>query len=220
MLSNDTFLGLCVAILLLAAEPSSGATCSDIDYSSPNLPQMMQNIAISSGIGEHDYTRYHWPYINYMCNGNYVAAQSLVDSGSVSQREAYLLANELGLGREYAEYLRSTWSAAAPPPISLPWPPTSLDGYCLDLGYDHGCTGRFLPFEGMAVRFCESTCTLTNPVAVRGMDAVLYDTACLATYPNPPSWRVMIYRQMTSDTEATLWWVDANSSRPINRCSS
>lgn len=70
-----------------------------------------------------------------------------------------------------------------------------LTGFCLDLG-EGGCTGRYLPFEGLTIGFCEESCTLNNPVPVNGLDAMLYDMTCGSDNPGTSDGRVMILRQV------------------------
>jgi len=41
-----------------------------------------------------------------------------------------------------------------------------------------GCLEEDIRIEGRRYYTCESTCTLTNPVPVRGLDAVLFDVVC------------------------------------------
>lgn len=93
-----------------------------------------------------------------------------------------------------------------------------LTGYCLDLG-EGGCTGQYLPFDGMSIGFCEETCTLNNPVPVTGLDAMLYDMECVSDNPENASGRVMILRQITplSRSPRTLM-IDASQIRPIVVC--
>lgn len=60
---------------------------------------------------------------------------------------------------------------------------------CKTVGVDGGA----LAIEGDVLKGVESQCKLTNPVAVTGMDAILYDAECAGegeTY----SYRVMIMR--------------------------
>lgn len=72
--------------------------------------------------------------------------------------------------------------------------PGTLTGYCIDLR-EAGCTDRFLPFYGMSVDYCEETCTLRNPVPIRGLEATLYDRECVADYDTPMEGRVLLLSQ-------------------------
>jgi hypothetical protein len=40
------------------------------------------------------------------------------------------------------------------------------------------CMGVQIPIGSGTYNTCEETCTLTNPVSVRGMEATLYDEVC------------------------------------------
>ncbi|MCC6002643.1 MAG: hypothetical protein JJU19_17555 [Pararhodobacter sp.] len=95
--------------------------------------------------------------------------------------------------------------------------PHDLSGLCLDAG-QAGCMPRYLPFDGLSIDFCEETCTLGNPVTVRGLAARLYDMTCLADYPDPPGGRVLILRQSGPDGRARLWFIDQAESREIVPC--
>ena len=62
--------------------------------------------------------------------------------------------------------------------LSLAFTPLTaqdLKGWCFPAD---GCMGVQIPIGSGTYETCEETCTLTNPVAVRDMEATLYDEAC------------------------------------------
>jgi len=50
-------------------------------------------------------------------------------------------------------------------------------GWCFDVE-EGGCLSDDIRIEGRRYDTCESTCTLTNPVPVRDLNAVLFDVVC------------------------------------------
>jgi len=50
-----------------------------------------------------------------------------------------------------------------------------LRGWCFPA---NECMGVQIPIGSGTYDTCEETCSLSNPVAVRGMDATLYDEVC------------------------------------------
>lgn len=94
----------------------------------------------------------------------------------------------------------------------------SLSGYCLDT-VRAGCMPRFIPFHDMSIDFCEETCSLTNPVGVRGLNAVLYDLTCHADYESPlDGVRVMILRQIDRDGFTNISWIEENGTSEVVPC--
>ena len=91
-----------------------------------------------------------------------------------------------------------------------------LTGLCID-NVEAGCMSRYLNFYGNAVDFCEATCELTNPVAVRGLDATLYDFVCGGDH-NQPTVRVMLIKQTDFNGRTTMSIVDATETRSIVPC--
>ena len=62
--------------------------------------------------------------------------------------------------------------------LSLAFTPLAaqdLRGWCFPAD---ACMGAPLPIGSGTYEGCEETCTLTNPVAVRDMEATLYDEVC------------------------------------------
>ncbi len=93
-----------------------------------------------------------------------------------------------------------------------------MTGLCLDLG-EEGCTDRFLPFEQMTINFCESTCTLSNPMPVQGLDATLYNMDCVSDNPQPSGGRAIVLRQVDRSTSSIkTYMIDANDITPIVVC--
>lgn len=102
-------------------------------------------------------------------------------------------------------------------PIPAEAQPRSLSGFCLDMR-EPGCMPRYLPFRGLTIDFCEETCTLTNPVNVRDLDATLYDMECLADYDSPMPGRVMLLSQTRWDGRQQLSFIDRHETLAIVPC--
>ena len=93
-----------------------------------------------------------------------------------------------------------------------------LQGMCLDMR-EAGCMPRFLPFEGGSISFCEATCSLNNPVNVRGINAALYDLSCRADYDTPlDGSRVMILSQTDWYGRTAISWIDERTMYDIVPC--
>lgn len=91
-----------------------------------------------------------------------------------------------------------------------------LTGLCVDNG-SAGCQDRFIPFHGLSIDFCEETCTLTNPVDVRGLNGTLFDMSCSADYPSDYEGRTMLLQQ--SDVGRTrLLMINNSQILEIVRC--
>jgi hypothetical protein len=102
-------------------------------------------------------------------------------------------------------------------PVQAGAQPRSLSGYCIDF-LGPGCTDRYVPFRGLTIDFCEETCTLTNPVNVRGLEATLYDMECAADYDSPMPGRVMVLSQTRWDGRQQMSFIDRHGTQPIVRC--
>lgn len=102
---------------------------------------------------------------------------------------------------------------------SLPAPllAQNLTGLCLDMR-EAGCMDRYIPFSGNTISFCEESCSLTAPVAVRGLDATLYDLQCRADYGDIPDERVMLLTQQDPMSGPRTLWVDSGRLLQIVRC--
>ena len=59
-----------------------------------------------------------------------------------------------------------------------------LSGMCLD-NLEDGCQGRYLPFRGLKIDFCEETCSLINPINIEGINATAFDFDCLSDNTRP-----------------------------------
>ena len=93
----------------------------------------------------------------------------------------------------------------------------TLTGYCVDT-LEGGCMDRFLPFRGMTIDYCEETCTLRNPVAIRGLEATLYDRDCLADFDTPKQGGVLVMTQRDWSGRVSRQIMDATSSYAIVPC--
>ena len=66
-----------------------------------------------------------------------------------------------------------------------------LSGMCLD-NLEDGCQGRYLPFRGLTIDFCEETCSLINPINIEGINATAFDLECLSDNTKPLASRVLL----------------------------
>ena len=66
-----------------------------------------------------------------------------------------------------------------------------LSGMCLD-NLEAGCQGRYLPFRGLTIDFCEETCSLINPITIEGINATAFDFECLSDNITPLASRVLL----------------------------
>ena len=66
-----------------------------------------------------------------------------------------------------------------------------LSGLCLD-NLEAGCQGRYLPFRGLTIDFCEETCSLINPINIEGINATAFDFECLSDNTRPLASRVLL----------------------------
>ena len=66
-----------------------------------------------------------------------------------------------------------------------------LSGMCLD-NLEAGCQGRYLPFRGLTIDFCEETCSLINPINIEGINATAFDFECLSDNITPLASRVLL----------------------------
>ena len=66
-----------------------------------------------------------------------------------------------------------------------------LSGMCLD-NLEAGCQGRYLPFRGLKIDFCEETCSLINPINIEGINATAFDFECLSDNKRPLASRVLL----------------------------
>jgi hypothetical protein len=92
-----------------------------------------------------------------------------------------------------------------------------IDGLCLDLGAE-GCTERHLPIQEGWIDFCEESCVLGAPTAVRGLEATLYDLRCHGDGMGTWSERVMILRQQDGGGASRILWLDSRSVLAVVPC--
>jgi len=90
-------------------------------------------------------------------------------------------------------------------------------GLCLDM-LEEGCMPRHVPLFGNTIDFCEESCELTGPVAVRGLDATLYDLQCRGDYGVIPDKRVMFLSQQDEMSGPRTFWVDSDNTFQIVGC--
>jgi len=92
-----------------------------------------------------------------------------------------------------------------------------LTGLCVD-NEEVGCMERLLPFDDFSLALCEETCTLNNPVQVRGLRATLYDFDCVSDNPVERNQRVMIMIQNYYGQGDKMIFIDKHEVRDIVRC--
>jgi hypothetical protein len=96
----------------------------------------------------------------------------------------------------------------------------NLSGLCLD-NVEAGCMERFIPFYGNSIDFCEETCQLTNPTAIRDLNATLYDFVCQGDDGSATGLggRVIVLHQRDWEGKTTTSFIDERETRLIVRCS-
>jgi hypothetical protein len=72
-----------------------------------------------------------------------------------------------------------------------------FNGWCFPAASDV-CVGEQRPLTGNKFITCESNCTMSNPVNVRDMDAVIYDVTCSGDWGSR-SFRMFISRYVSGD---------------------
>jgi len=95
-------------------------------------------------------------------------------------------------------------------------------GWCFDIGAG-GCLTEDIPIEGSRYFTCEETCTLTNPVPVRDLDAVLFDVICDFDGQWQYSERVMFLKYPPfdpnyPDSQQKLMKIDRYGTEELVRC--
>ena len=90
-----------------------------------------------------------------------------------------------------------------------------LRGWCFPAD---ACMGRQVPIGSGTYETCEETCTLTNPVAVRDMEATLYDDVCRGEWMQGGSitTRVMFLKQTSIETR--MFSIIDYSVTELERC--
>ena len=89
-----------------------------------------------------------------------------------------------------------------------------LKGWCYPAD---GCIGQ-VPLGSGSYHTCEDSCSLTNPVIVRDMEATLYDEVCRGDWMEGGSMsnRIMFIKQTSAQTR--LFAVRENSITQLERC--
>ena len=81
-----------------------------------------------------------------------------------------------------------------------------LSGMCLD-NLEAGCQGRYLPFRGLKIDFCEETCSLINPINIEGISATAFDLECLSDNATPLASRVLLILSNNQSENPDLMFV-------------
>ena len=81
-----------------------------------------------------------------------------------------------------------------------------LSGMCLD-NLEAGCQGRYLPFRGLKIDFCEETCSLINPINIEGINATTFDLECLSDNTKPLASRVLLILRSNQSENPDLMFV-------------
>jgi hypothetical protein len=91
----------------------------------------------------------------------------------------------------------------------------SLKGWCYPAD---DCMGTQIPIGSGTYDTCEETCTLTNPVSVRDMEATLYDVVCRGDWMEGGSIsnRIMFIKQ--SLDQIRMFAISENSVTQLERC--
>ncbi|MEC7963166.1 MAG: hypothetical protein VX201_07835 [Pseudomonadota bacterium] len=90
-----------------------------------------------------------------------------------------------------------------------------LEGWCYPA---NDCIGAQIPLGSGTYDTCEETCTLTNPVSVRDMEATLFDVVCRGDWMEAGSMssRLMIIKQASDQTR--MFAIGENSVTQLERC--
>ena len=81
-----------------------------------------------------------------------------------------------------------------------------LSGMCLD-NLEDGCQGRYLPFRGLKIDFCEETCSLINPINIEGINATAFDFECLSDNTRPLASRVLLILSNNQSENSDLMFI-------------
>ena len=81
-----------------------------------------------------------------------------------------------------------------------------LSGMCLD-NLEDGCQGRYLPFRGLKIDFCEETCSLINPINIEGINATAFDLECLSVNTKPLASRVLLILRSNQSENPDLMFI-------------
>ena len=90
-----------------------------------------------------------------------------------------------------------------------------LRGWCFPA---EGCMGVQIPIGSGTYGACESSCTLTNPVAIRDMEATLYDEVCEGDWMENGSMsnRIMFIKQSSGQTR--MFAIREGWTEQLERC--
>ena len=90
-----------------------------------------------------------------------------------------------------------------------------LRGWCFPAD---DCMGTQIPIGSGTFDTCEETCTLTNPVSVRDMEATLYDVVCRGDWMEGGSIsnRLMLIEQSSDQTR--MFAISKYSVTQLERC--
>ena len=93
----------------------------------------------------------------------------------------------------------------------------NLIGMCVDMG-EPGCQGQYIPFNEASISWCEESCTLSNPVNVTDMSAILYEYTCKSDHAGIQSSRVMVLTQEGWNGIKEKYFVSNKETLPIVPC--
>lgn len=93
----------------------------------------------------------------------------------------------------------------------------NLIGMCVDMG-EPGCQGRYIPFNEASISWCEESCTLSNPVNITDMNAILYKYTCKSDHAGIQSSRVMVLTQEGWNGIKEKYFVSNKETLPIVPC--
>ena len=95
--------------------------------------------------------------------------------------------------------------------VFTPLAAQDLRGWCYPV---NECMGEQIPIGSGTYGTCESPCTLTNPVAIRDMEATLYDGVCEGDWGSN-SIRTMFVSQSYGER---MFAIDGFSIIELERC--
>ena len=89
----------------------------------------------------------------------------------------------------------------------------SLDGLCFPA---NACMGEPQAIKNNVFQTCESVCSFQNPVAVRDMNATLYDVACMGDWGSKKERYFVSFLPSNSGQEAVV--VTPDSVERLEQC--
>lgn len=92
-----------------------------------------------------------------------------------------------------------------------------LNGWCFPVD---DCTGTQTPIENGSYGTCEGSCTLSDPVRIRGMDGTLFDQTCFADWMENGSQtqRVLVLKQELFSGDNKFLFVTSNETFELEQC--